>query len=159
MSESTHKFELAGLGKAPFRCVGFSRETYQACHGAPIQPGGSCDFCWTPIMDIYHILSADGRRFKVGCECVKKTDDTGLMSAVKRIERKRNAQKRAAKAATVKAELSTILADEGKRQALEGQPCPHGYLSSNMLRWADWMLQRAGAAGRARALKAIKAAL
>src|SRR3990167_5391821 len=33
--EITHKFERAGLGKAPYKMVAFERRTYQACPGAP----------------------------------------------------------------------------------------------------------------------------
>lgn len=43
-----HKFELAGLGKAPFHFTGqVSEKTYQACNGAPVQPASTCDYCGT----------------------------------------------------------------------------------------------------------------
>ncbi len=78
-----HKFEAAGLGKAPFRVVGFSVRKYQACYGAPIQPGASCDYCGTGIMNVYTIASSDERRFVVGCDCVAKTGDAGLRKQVR----------------------------------------------------------------------------
>src|SRR5215831_9819973 len=71
-----HKFEQAGLGKAPFRVVGYTREIYQAVPGdpnCPCQPGAACDYCMTAIVDTFWIRSSDGRRFKVGCDCVYKT--------------------------------------------------------------------------------------
>jgi hypothetical protein len=79
-----HRFEAAGLGKAPFEVESFQICKYQACQGAPIQPGASCDFCGTGIMLVYVIRSADNRRFKVGCDCVEKTGDAGLINAVRR---------------------------------------------------------------------------
>lgn len=74
-----HAFEKAGLGKAPYRAIGFSEAKFQACHGAPIQCGASCDYCGTGIMNVYHVESSDGKTFKVGCECVTKTGDESLM--------------------------------------------------------------------------------
>ncbi len=78
-----HPFEKAGLGKAPFQCVGFTVKKYQACADAPVQPGDSCDFCGTGIMNVFEIQSADGRRFVVGIDCVEKTGDTSLGAAAR----------------------------------------------------------------------------
>lgn len=78
-----HPFEKAGLGKAPFRCVGVYKNAYQACPGAPVQAGGSCDFCGTGIMYEYKILSADGKGFKVGCDCVARTGGEGQVTGVR----------------------------------------------------------------------------
>jgi len=68
-----HPFEKTGLGKAPFRFSRYEQMTYRAHPDAPAQPGGSCDHCGTAIMHAYWIASADGRTFKVGCDCVFKT--------------------------------------------------------------------------------------
>ncbi len=57
-----HPFEKAGLGKAPFRCELVSERR-----------GSSCDFCGTGIRNEFWIKSADGKSFKVGCDCVRKT--------------------------------------------------------------------------------------
>lgn len=67
-----HPWERAGLGPAPYRFSGFSRETYQACPGAPIQPGTSCDYCGTGIVDTFWITAANGARFKVGSDCIRR---------------------------------------------------------------------------------------
>ena len=72
--ETMHKFEKAGLGLPPYRLVEYERKVYQACQGAPIQPGTVCDYCSTAIMDVFWILSADGKKFKVGSDCVKKAE-------------------------------------------------------------------------------------
>jgi len=65
-------FERAGLGLAPFHFVGFSIKKFQACPGAPVQPGTCCDCCGTGIMLVCNIKSSDGRLFKVCSDCVVK---------------------------------------------------------------------------------------
>lgn len=75
-----HVFEIAGLGKAPFKLVYvedvYFQEIRMAIHGIP---RGSCDYCSTAITTLFYIDSADGKRFHVGCECVKKISDRGLI--------------------------------------------------------------------------------
>jgi hypothetical protein len=95
---STHRFEAAGLGKAPFTYEGFQVSKWQACPGAPVQAGSSCDYCGQSIMLVFAIRSADGRRFKVGCDCVAKVGDEGLLSAVKRAQRSHQGELRKARA-------------------------------------------------------------
>lgn len=92
-----HRFEAAGLGKAPFRFVGFQVVKFQACPGAPIQPGTSCDYCGTGIMNVFRCESSDGKTFKVGCDCIAKVGDAGLMRAVKRVQAKARAEVTAAR--------------------------------------------------------------
>lgn len=79
----THRFEAAGLGKAPFRYIGMYEETFQACPGAPVQPGSSCDYCGQGIRYCFSIRSADGKVSKVGSECINKHGDAGLKRAHK----------------------------------------------------------------------------
>lgn len=88
--EKIHVFEVKGLGKAPFRCVGI-RENWFVIPGVPgsKKPGGTCNYCHTGIAYEFQILSADGKRFVVGCDCVNKTDDRGLIDAVKLAQKKR----------------------------------------------------------------------
>jgi hypothetical protein len=81
-----HRFEAAGLGTAPFTVEGMRVMKYQACQGAPIQPGSSCDYCGQGIMLVFAIRGADGRRFKVGCDCVLKTGDAGIINTTKRLQ-------------------------------------------------------------------------
>lgn len=94
---AVHVFERAGLGRAPFRFERFEVSKYQACHGAPIQPGTSCDYCGTGIMNVFWIRSADAKEFKVGCDCVHKTGDAGLVKAVRDEERRQARAKSTAK--------------------------------------------------------------
>lgn len=78
-----HPFEKAGLGKAPFRCVGVENRVGPInlgggmTSGAPGQPMGTCDYCGTGIANCFHIVSSDGKRFIVGCDCVARTDAKG----------------------------------------------------------------------------------
>lgn len=69
-----HPFERSGLGKAPFRCVGVTKNLF-TIPGVPeaTKPGSSCDHCGTSITYEYWIVGATGSRFKVGCDCVFKT--------------------------------------------------------------------------------------
>lgn len=62
-----HPFEIHGLGQSPFIYAGF--EVLTTKEG---QPAGSCDYCSTGIKYACIIESKDGKRFKVGCDCVRK---------------------------------------------------------------------------------------
>ncbi len=151
-----HKFEVAGLGKAPFRFDGFEVKTYQACHGAPVQPGASCDFCGTGIMNVFWIKGADGKRFKVGCDCVEKTGDRGLLKVInaKVAEHKRELahariERKVAEARLV---LPTIA------DALRSQPHPYEWLAKkgcSKLDFVEWTLAHAGWSAQERAAKLI----
>jgi hypothetical protein len=145
--DSMHRFERVGLGKAPFRVRGFGREVYQAVPGdpnCPLQPGTSCDYCGTGIMDVAYVESADGKRFKVGCDCVAKAGDGGLLTAIRRSPQYRELQrqKRHAKDEANKAELQRLLAD----------PRLQEYRRESF----DYRLKWCGAAGRARVLRELR---
>lgn len=154
-----HAFERAGLGKAPFRFVRFEVRKYQACPGAPIQPGTCCDYCMTGIMGVYWIRSVDGREFKVGCDCVAKTGDAGLLKKVSAAKAKHNRELAAARDERKTADIEAALADEGTRAKLVAKPHPHPYMASKgetLLGWVEFMMRCAGASGRARVAKVIK---
>lgn len=106
MSTEVHCFEKAGLGIAPFYCVGLASipsaslasqnvEAYNnALRDLPQGIGcGSCCYCGTAIIHNFIIKSSDNRRFVVGCDCVAKTGDLGLVKQV-RAERLRVVQAR-----------------------------------------------------------------
>lgn len=132
-----HPFEKSGLGKAPFRCVGMHveqgprtlRDGTQV--GAPGQPLGVCDHCGMGIKYVYDIVSADGREFGVGCECVLKTagvSDSALVRQVKTIKRdhdrklrqERKAKKEDVARQVAKAQAEKIIAKiSGFAEALE----------------------------------------
>lgn len=67
-----HPFEEADFGLAPFRFEGVTRNWFTAYPGDPGKPGGSCDYCGQGIANEFWVRSSDGRRFKVGCDCIEK---------------------------------------------------------------------------------------
>jgi hypothetical protein len=100
-----HAFEERGLGKAPFK---FVREI----DSGSIKAGHTCDFCGTGIRYLEEIRSSDGKVFHVGCECVFKTGDTGLVDTVKRAMRQSRAQ---AKYEKQRAESERLMAEQRER--------------------------------------------
>lgn len=101
---AVHPFEEAGFGRAPYRFDGVTRNWFMACPGDPGKPGGSCDYCGQGIAFEYWVVSADGRRFKVGCDCIAKLAKKSNVAfagdtlardadiARRRLERERRAQ-------------------------------------------------------------------
>ena len=69
---AVHPFEEAGFGVAPYRFDGVTRNWFTAGPGDPGKLGGSCDYCGQGIAYEYWVLAANGRRFKVGCDCIAK---------------------------------------------------------------------------------------
>jgi hypothetical protein len=125
-----HVFEKAGLGRAPFRCVAVASlpspslaeanpEAYNnALRDLPRGIGlGSCHFCGTAIMHNFIIESADDRRFVVGCDCVGRTGDAGLIQQVKRVRVEDRLAKRNAARSLKKAEREAIWAAERAERA------------------------------------------
>lgn len=149
-----HAFERAGLGKAPFRFDGFEVRTFQACHGAPVQPGTCCDFCFTGISNVFWIKSADGKRFKVGCDCVEKTGDRGLRKVIDaKVAEHRRALSHKRDDAKIAAALE-ILPFVSVTLAL--RPHPNAWRNGEtMLDHVEWMLANAGRAGRVKVAKVI----
>lgn len=91
----THKFEIAGLGKYPFRCTAIVERSAPNGDGTS-HPSGTCDYCGNCIKYCCVIESADGKRFEVGSDCVRKSNDRGLVNMVKRAKQAaRAAQQRA----------------------------------------------------------------
>lgn len=160
-----HRFERAGLGKAPFNVIGSYESKYQAIPGdpsCPIQPGTCCDYCAQSIMQVYEIKSADGKTFKVGCDCVAKTSDKALTDSVRRIKNAASRERNAAKAVSDRVELSALLADETGRGKLALVPHSRSDMAASgydLLDEAEWMLSHAGAAGRKKVLGLVRAAI
>jgi len=123
-TNTTHAFEAAGLGKAPFQFVGAyelrgpitytdPKTGVEVQVGSPGQPMGTCAYCGTGIAYCCTIQSADGRTFVVGTDCVERTHSADgrrapiteqSRAAVRELIRERNAATAAAKAATRAAE-------------------------------------------------------
>lgn len=154
-----HKFELAGLGKAPFRVIGCEEQIFQAAPGAPMQPGTCCDYCGTGIMYVFWITSADGNRFKVGSDCVAKTGDVGLKTVVDVQVRKMKRETKAKRDAVRIESALENLKDESFRDFLRQQPHPYGYMADKgltMLDFCEFMFENAGNSGKIKACRKVE---
>jgi len=156
---ATHVFEQAGLGRAPFRFVGFEDTAANADENGMVRsstggvemvtkPGGSCDFCGSYITQFCWIRSADDRRFKVGTSCVSKAGDKGLFDKVKRAAgRVRRAKAKARETARIEAARAAFVAEGSEVRAWLAQyPSPQPWLAAKGKTWADtveWHLVRA----------------
>lgn len=156
-----HRFEVAGLGLAPFRFVGFSVNVIQYSDGSS-QAGGSCDYCGAGIANECQVQSSDGKRFKVGCDCIAKVGDEGLLQAFKTSPQVRahNRKLASAKAARVTAELSAMI--EAAAPELAKLPHPRGFVDRSTgkpltrLDSVRWYFNACGAAGRGAWLRGLK---
>lgn len=160
-----HVFEQAGLGAAPYTFLRVDRGvSYCACPGAPVQPGGACDFCGTGIYDHFYFRSADGREFKVGCDCLRKSGDKGFKRVIsdnERVKRVERAEKKHAR------DMFRIWTAWARRDAvaavLASKPHPKGFTDRQtgapltLLDWADWMMACAGTSGRLQVASVIEA--
>jgi hypothetical protein len=162
MPDLIHPFERAGLGKAPFRFIGSERKTFQAHPGAPIQVGGSCDYCGTGIIEHCYIRSADGKTFKVGCDCVMKTHHKGTplyTAAEKALKAARKATKETNERARIKAAKAAL---EENPELLADRPHSRKWAADKGMTARDevlWYLAHAGRQGQMMATKAIEAAV
>ena len=145
-----HCFEEAGLGRAPFRYVGLEEQVL--AHGQRVlgqvggceittKPGSTCDYCGTYIVNIFVVEGADGNRFKVGCECIRKTGDAGLVLRVNEDVRKMERNKRAA-AKAARATADRELCQAAPLGKLAGKPHPtpdRAARGETLADWARWM--------------------
>lgn len=153
-----HVFELVGLGKAPFRFVGFwqmpskgmqesNPTAYQAALAEHPHPTngmgiGSCHYCGTPIATHCLIESADGQRFFVGSDCVQKTGDAGLAAGLRKMKRDANRERNEAKRRALTPTLSALVNENA--DLLVSLPHPNSYFARQGRTWkdyADWMVQ------------------
>jgi len=122
MEIEIYKLEQLGLGKAPFRMVGFWQMPMPANYAdnpaaynnimnmAPRGISiGSSAICGVGIINHYIIESADNQRHAVGCDCVLKINNKKLTTEIKELQRKARQEKkeaeRRAKAEAYEAEL------------------------------------------------------
>lgn len=156
-----HIFERAGLGKAPFRFVGMSVNVIQYPDGSS-KAGGSCDYCGTGIANECRVKSADGKLFKVGCDCILKAGDAGLLQAYKTSPdvRRHAAELRWAKDQKKTAELARIISEN--ETLLKSLPHPRGFTDRatgqplSALDQYVWLQKNCGASGRASTLAGLK---
>lgn len=140
---TVHVFEAQGLGRAPFHCCGIAEQTYQACPGAPIQPGCTCDHCGTGIRYVCRISDADGRQFNVGTTCVLKTGDAGLRKIVSAWKsthaRQLKMARTAAKSKRDQQNADEMLSDNGFINWLHEQPHPKCKALGSAYDYIKWM--------------------
>lgn len=163
-----HKFEKAGLGKAPFRLIrveerrGPWRELDKNGQptgfeiGAPGQPMGCCKYCYTGIAVCYVIESTDGNRFDVGCECVKKVGDAGLIKVINKEKAKAAKAREAQRIGDMRDRLTM---DDELRKLLDSKPHPQKWRrerGETLLDSIEWMMDNAGHAGRIKTVRKIE---
>jgi len=159
-----HPFEKAGLGKAPFRYVGTVDQNPDSqgmvvigeCNGVSIETkqGGTCDYCGLAIINMYRVCSADGRKFKVGCDCLKKVNIINPATLKADIKKAKDA-KADNRIADAKAQLET----QAVQSALASKPHPAPWGQAKgltMLDQVEWLLAHAGRSGKTDAAKIIE---
>lgn len=158
-----HPFEKAGLGKAPFRYVGI--EAQEISHGERVigsvggcavttKPGGTCAYCGQYIVNMFVVESADGQRFHVGCDCIRKVD-CDLSAKVDKDVKK---MKKAREVNRIKEARENLPQAHG----LRNQPHPNPYQASqgkSLWHYAEWLFKNGGTAGKLRAARMVEAAM
>jgi len=161
---SNHPWEVAGLGHHPYRIVGVVnrvgpiRMPNGLMVGAPGQPMGTCQFCLMGIKECWQIQSADGKRFEVGCDCVRRAyDEAGerVPAIVKQFEREKRQAAAKARDERVRARLAEIIANPPAVLLERKIVLPWGE-ERTLLEDLKQVLPRCGAAGKARHLKRIE---
>ena len=152
--EMIHKFEEAGLGKAPFRFVGMYK-----CQGT------HCDYCGTGIVYVFNVKSSDNKIFKVGSDCIyrvwaeapNKWAYTALYNEVEKA--KKAFMKKAKEEAQASRLEEAFIALEEDQDLLTKKPHPNTYYASQgktLRDYVKWLLVNGGASGRDRAFKLIE---
>jgi hypothetical protein len=103
-------------------------------------------------MQVFWFKSADGRTFKVGCDCAEKAGEKSLIKAeLSRLDKEKRDSRDEAK----KAEIDRLLAIPEVQERLQGKPHPFivGY---TLLDYATYVCKNAGASGRSRLLSMLK---
>lgn len=175
MDNMIHKFEKAGLGKAPFKFVlvqslpsktlldrnpeSYNNQLRSLVKSTSGNVGGCCEYCGMPITECYLIKSSDGNTFFVGCDCVAKTGDAGLVKIANEAKNKLIKAKRHAKEEAEHEEIKTLLHDKANRDYLDSLPHPKGFSNLTFMDYVTWMYDHSGASGRGKLLKTLKDAL
>ena len=168
---TTHKFEIAKLGLAPFKLVGnytdvgpkvWVENGIRVESGAPGQPMGSCDYCGQGIKFCFKIKSADGKTFVVGSDCVMKTHAKGdrVYNEVEQAVLRQKRKARHANEAKKIEQLREMLADEAVRAVLADLPHPYKKddPTASLLTYADRGIDSPiwGTAARLRLFRGVK---
>lgn len=174
-SDDLHPFERAGLGKAPFRYLGEIDQDIRPngsrfigeIDGVEIttNPGGTCAYCGTAIIDLYLIASSDGKRFHVGSDCVQRLRGARTLAKVKQdVKRVQKGRQKAREEARIRSAVER-LADPLVAERLAAMPHPSGYRDRatgyplSLANFVGWMLRHGGHSGRLATARVIERAL
>lgn len=163
-----HPFEKAGLGKAPFRCLGL--EYQEIRYGERVvnvggvecttKPGGTCALCGQYIVNMFRIESADGQRFHVGSDCVLKTCDKHddiVQQVNEELSKKRKAARQTATQRKWHKVHETMSKIDDPAFAAHLRSLPHPKIDGmTLLDWVQWMSKYAGLSGMERVCKVIE---
>jgi hypothetical protein len=166
-ARGVHPFEKRGLGKAPFRYVGiidqnisYGQAVIGHVGGIPLttNPGGTCDYCGTAIVVMFGIISADGIRSHVGCDCIERVDE---VAPIKNMDKLAQDRKRL-KATREKGRIAKAIAALPTATALDSIPHPLAWRAAQgdtMRQWCEWMFANAGTAGKLKAARVVEDAI
>lgn len=70
-----------------WRVIGYEIKTYQACQGAPVQPGGTCQKCGQGIKYVFRVKSTAGEVMEVGSDCAITLEGGVELADMRRAER------------------------------------------------------------------------
>jgi len=165
-----HQFEQAGLGKAPFRYVGFRERRgpekildkdgkwHGLECGAPGQPMGTCAYCGQGIAICCEIVSSDGKRFVVGSDCVEKTGDAGLRKVKTDVAKFKAAASKAREEERIVAFHRRLQNDGPLGELLNSKPHPQKWRAEQgetLLDSVVWFLGNAGHAGKIKTVRMV----
>ncbi len=159
--------EFTHLPTRPWAYVGFKEITFQACTGAPIVAGGTCDHCSTGIRDAFAFQSREtGESFVVGSTCVdkmakvmagKEATDRGIQKALRAIKDERNKKARIRNAAKrLEAQTLALELIETTRPIASTMPHPRGWDGQSLTDWAEWMVKNGGGSAKAEVVRVLK---
>lgn len=164
--KAVHPFEESGLGKAPFMYVGAIDQPSTSAgtvvvgsyKGVQIETtaGGTCDHCGKAIINMFRIVSSDGKYSKVGCDCLKKVDFIAKAKLKSDLKAKADA-----KADARIAKAKEILRSEAVRANLASKPHYAEWAQAKgltMLDCVEWLLSNGGRSGKTDAAKMIERA-
>lgn len=137
------------FGPGPYRFHGCTEETYQACPGAPTQPGTSCDVCGQGIRYVAWFTTPDGARFKTGLDCAEKSGRKDVIGAIRKAKRALDKQHRQDLARRKLG--ASWYALGAQSETLRAKPHPYQWARDKGLSlydWAEWMLSNGGDKGR-----------
>lgn len=162
-----HQFEQAGLGLAPFKYLGMDEKWFVAAPGCPRKPGSSCDYCGQSIAIVCQIESADGKRFHVGCDCVRKVDNARNKRSADPVtlamDRDRRAMQTAKRHARENDKLESgramLNANADRMDAMPHPVSEWAERGQTLADFATWYMSNAGTTGKLSMMSRVKIAL